>query len=359
MKRKGITLDTLCLQYQRNDLRHGFFLKDPLVRAVFQVSQLRHQGDLVTGQALAGIALRHPVHLAMNAVSLRIKPQERLTVQEAIEVQVGLFAHQLKVKTKRQADKFITRKPSNLEFTGLPIKGQVKGTLIGKSKHPVSLLKGWASDSAPAFHPPEHTTDKSVSSYTLGAGLFMYLASKARQGRVSVIAPPHRITGKSMATRYAKIILTLALAAFATLVAFNNITDYGSNFAFVQHVLSMDTTFPNNAAMYRSITTPWMWHAADVLIILGEALTAVLLARGALSLWRARHAGGSEFNRARAGATAGLTLGFVVWFFGFMVVGGEWFLMWQSHQWNGQEAAFKFYMAILGVLIFLNQPDAG
>lgn len=35
-----------------------------------------------------------------------------------------------------------------------------------------------------------------------------------------------------------------------------------------------------------------------------------------------------------------------------MVVGGEWFLMWQSHQWNGQEAAFKFYMAILGVLIF-------
>ena len=32
-------------------------------------------------------------------------------------------------------------------------------------------------------------------------------------------------------------------------------------------------------------------------------------------------------------------------------------LMWQPHQWNGQEAAFKFYMAILGVLIFLNQPD--
>lgn len=47
----------------------------------------------------------------------------------------------------------------------------------------------------------------------------------------------------------------------------------------------------------------------------------------------------------------------MVWFFGFMVVGGEWFMMWQSHTWNGQEAAFKFYMAILGLLIFLNQPD--
>ena len=40
-----------------------------------------------------------------------------------------------------------------------------------------------------------------------------------------------------------------------------------------------------------------------------------------------------------------------------MVVGSEWFLMWQSDTWNGQDAAFKFYMAILGVLIFVNQPE--
>ena len=50
-------------------------------------------------------------------------------------------------------------------------------------------------------------------------------------------------------------------------------------------------------------------------------------------------------------------LGFVVWFFGFMVVGGEWFAMWQSKDWNGQEAAFRFYMAVLGVLIFVSLPD--
>ena len=40
-----------------------------------------------------------------------------------------------------------------------------------------------------------------------------------------------------------------------------------------------------------------------------------------------------------------------------MVVGGEWFSMWQSPMWNGQEAAFRFYMTILAVLIFVNQPD--
>ena len=64
-----------------------------------------------------------------------------------------------------------------------------------------------------------------------------------------------------------------------------------------------------------------------------------------------------RFNRAKAWMAAGATVGFGVWFFGFMVVGGEYFAMWQSTTWNGQQAAFRFYMAILGVLIFVNQPD--
>jgi predicted small integral membrane protein len=50
-------------------------------------------------------------------------------------------------------------------------------------------------------------------------------------------------------------------------------------------------------------------------------------------------------------------MGFLVWFLGFMVIGGEWFAMWQSDTWNGQDAAFKFYMTILAVLIFVKLPD--
>jgi predicted small integral membrane protein len=52
-------------------------------------------------------------------------------------------------------------------------------------------------------------------------------------------------------TRYAKIVMSLVLAAFCLLVTFDNITDYGRNYLFVQHVMSMDTTFPGNALMYR------------------------------------------------------------------------------------------------------------
>ena len=39
--------------------------------------------------------------------------------------------------------------------------------------------------------------------------------------------------------------------------------------------------------------------------------------------------------------------------------GGEWFAMWQSPTWNGQQAAFRFYVAVLGAGIFvaLDDPD--
>jgi predicted small integral membrane protein len=42
-----------------------------------------------------------------------------------------------------------------------------------------------------------------------------------------------------------------------------------------------------------------------------------------------------------------------------MIVGGEYFALWQSPPWNGGEAAFGFTMILLGVLIFVVQPDQG
>ena len=157
--------------------------------------------------------------------------------------------------------------------------------------------------------------------------------------------------------RHAKITMSLVLAAFCLLITFDNITDYGTNYLFVQHVMSMDTTFPGNALMYRSITNPVLWQIAYALIIAAEGATGVLFLAGAIRLFQARNAPGAVFNRAKTLVIAACTLAFLVWFFGFMVVAGEWFAMWQSQTWNGQEAAFRFYVAVLGVLIFVNQAD--
>ena len=49
-----------------------------------------------------------------------------------------------------------------------------------------------------------------------------------------------------MITRSAKMLLLAGVALFYTLVVFNNLTDFDSNYQFVRHVLTMDTTFPGN-----------------------------------------------------------------------------------------------------------------
>jgi len=63
------------------------------------------------------------------------------------------------------------------------------------------------------------------------------------------------------------------------------------------------------------------------------------------------------FNRSKVWAVAGLTIGFALWFFGFMVIAGEYFAMWQSKEWNGVPSAFRFTVTLLLVLIFVMQPD--
>lgn len=157
--------------------------------------------------------------------------------------------------------------------------------------------------------------------------------------------------------RLAKVAMAASLALFAFLVTFNNITDFGSNFAFVQHVLSMDTTFPGNTLTWRAITSPTIWYAGYWLIIVGEGLTCVAYVIGTMALIGKLRASGAEFNRAKRFVFVGTALGFLVWFFGFMVIGGEWFAMWQSQTWNGQPAAFRFYAALLGVGIFTALDD--
>ena len=151
--------------------------------------------------------------------------------------------------------------------------------------------------------------------------------------------------------------MVAAIALFASLVAFGNITDYGTNFAFVQHVLSMDTIFERSTIRYRAITSPALHHLAYALIIATEALTAVLCWIGAYALLRKLRAGAPHSTGRRRLRLPACTLGFLLWQVGFMTIGGEWFGMWQSKSWDGVPSAFRFVMVIMAVLIFVALPD--
>ncbi len=161
-----------------------------------------------------------------------------------------------------------------------------------------------------------------------------------------------------MALRTAKLLLVLAVALYYTFVVFNNLTDYDSNYQFVRHVLMMDSTLAGNRGMWRALNSP-AWHTTFYIsLIVWEALTMLLLWWGA---WRMRcslPASAEIFHQSKRIAVAGLTLGMLMWLGAFLTIGGEWFLMWQSRTWNGQEAAFRMFTVIGIVLLFLTRPDA-
>lgn len=158
-------------------------------------------------------------------------------------------------------------------------------------------------------------------------------------------------------TRIAKIVMVACLAVFCVLVVFSSLQDYQSNFLFVKYVMTMETTFPGNSLMYRAIASPELWHTTYALIMLGQAIAGLLFLAGAIRLFLVRREPGAVFDRAKGLTVTGALVAFLVWFFVFMVIAGEWFVMWQSQTWNGQEAAFRFYLTVLAVLIFVMLPD--
>lgn len=160
-----------------------------------------------------------------------------------------------------------------------------------------------------------------------------------------------------MTLRASKLLLVFGAAIFYSLVVFNNITDYGSDYQFVRHVMMMDTTFPGNDGMWRAIHSPLLHTAFYWVIIAWEATTMLLLWWGGFRMARALRGTAAAFHRAKRVSIASLTLSLLMWLVAFLSIGGEWFLMWQSKAWNGQEEAFRMFTVAGIVLLIVAQPD--
>lgn len=161
-------------------------------------------------------------------------------------------------------------------------------------------------------------------------------------------------------------VLVAVNAVYILLVAVGNITDYPTNYAFVQHVLSMDTTnFGGRPGvgldpdiMWRAITAPWAWNVAYVGIIVWEAAAAIVLILATVLCIMAI-ARGDRWRTARAVASIGLLMIVALFFGGFIAIGGEWFSMWRSTAWNGLDTAFRNGMLAAVTLILIHVPVAG
>ncbi len=157
--------------------------------------------------------------------------------------------------------------------------------------------------------------------------------------------------------RLVKTISVAAIGIMAFLVAFGNITDYNTNYRFVEHVLKMDTTFNDADLHYRSINSTFVFNVAYISIIVMEACMAFCCIKGSWHLFKNIKSDAVVFHSEKNWAIAGIIIGILIWFLGFEVIGGEWFSMWQSTTWNGLAAAERVLSFLVLTLILLHMKD--
>ncbi|MEU1071240.1 MULTISPECIES: DUF2165 domain-containing protein [unclassified Streptomyces] len=150
-------------------------------------------------------------------------------------------------------------------------------------------------------------------------------------------------------------LLTATVALYMALVALGNITDFGTNRAFVHHVLAMDTTFKDPDLTWRAIDSTALQDVAYVLIIVWETVAALVLVAAGV-VWARALRGGGAFVRARRLSTVGLLMVLLLFGAGFIAIGGEWFAMWQSKTWNGLEAATRNFVLAAVALLVVHLP---
>jgi predicted small integral membrane protein len=150
-------------------------------------------------------------------------------------------------------------------------------------------------------------------------------------------------------------VLTAISALQLALVTIGNITDFGTNQAFVEHVFAMDTTFRSPNMMWRAVPSPTIATVAYVAVIVWEGLTAAALVTATVH-WVRTLLGHATEGLSRRLSSLGWLMEIMLFGGGFIVIGGEWFQMWESTKWNGLQPALQNFLIGAAGLILAQLP---
>jgi predicted small integral membrane protein len=139
--------------------------------------------------------------------------------------------------------------------------------------------------------------------------------------------------------RYSKILLMAYFSIFGLLVIYSNFTDYPSNYEYVGHILSMDTTQHNVNISHRAITSPMLHHRIYWVIITLEVLFTSFCLLGTYQLYRKVNASAEIFHEAKKISIIGLLIAIFIYYVCLQVIGVEWFDMDTSQNWNAKDWA--------------------
>jgi predicted small integral membrane protein len=145
----------------------------------------------------------------------------------------------------------------------------------------------------------------------------------------------------------------LDVDAFQTLAQ-----DPGKTPASVYAQRRLDSAQRRYLQAIRALAGPEIHTAFYIGIITWESIIALLMGIGALRMLIALKADKVCWERSKRWGEGGLALGLLLWYLAFLVVGGEWFGMWQSTIWNGTSAALRMFTIQGLILLYLHQPEA-
>ncbi|WP_275949887.1 DUF2165 family protein [Pseudomonas glycinae] len=153
--------------------------------------------------------------------------------------------------------------------------------------------------------------------------------------------------------RYSKVCLMAYISFFGLLVMYSNLTDYASNYEYVGHILSMDTTQINENIRYRAIESPMMHHRIYWFIITMESIYTAYCLVGTYHLYRSINDSAAEFHEAKKYSITGLLIAIFIYYVCLQSIGVEWFDMDTSQAWSAKDWARHIVDFILPVLIFI------
>lgn len=153
--------------------------------------------------------------------------------------------------------------------------------------------------------------------------------------------------------RYSKAILMAYISFFGMLVMIQNFTDYNSNYTYVAHILSMDTTIGNENIRYRAIESAMIHHRIYWFIITMEVTYTVLCLIGAYQLFRNINAPAEVFHEAKKFSIMGILAAIFIYYVCLQTMGVEWFDMDTSQSWNAKDWARHIVDFIFPVMIYI------
>jgi len=153
--------------------------------------------------------------------------------------------------------------------------------------------------------------------------------------------------------RLSKVLLTLFISIFGLLMLYNNFTDYSTNYEYISHILSMDTTNDQSKYRHRAITSTLLHHRIYWLIITLEVVYTLSCLLGTYYLYKNINASQEQFHEAKKPALIGLLIAIFLYYIGFQTIGTEWFNMDESKTWNYNDRAGHIVDFIFPLLIYI------